>query len=229
MNYLLKMLQILTTAYNKTDIYNADNDISPESFIGRLFAVVDWGFGLIHDNAERLRLWADIDQAEGIVLDRHGEKYGVARGGASDIFYRLLIKIKILAQLSGGDIETLLSMVSGLYGITADRVELYELFPAKVQVAIFENDLPESYDDIKDLVGALTKRLLSGGIGLDMIYKDFAETREQLHIGGRAVSEFTRIRLANRVEELPDMAGSLYIGGWTASEFSRVRLQSQVI
>lgn len=227
MNYLLKMLQILTTAYNKTDVYNADNAIPTESFIGRLFAVVDWGFGLIRDNAELLRLWADIDKAEGVVLNRHGEKYGVVRGGANDIFYRLLIKIKILAQLSGGDIETLLYMVSGLYGIPANRVELYEIYPAKVQITIFEDDLPESYDDIKDPVGALTKRLLSGGVGLDMIYKDEAETREHLHIGGRAVSEFTRIRLANRIEELPDMAGNLYIGGLTASEFSRIRLKSQ--
>lgn len=229
MSFLAKMLDMLTSAYTKTDEYNARNALSPESNIGKLFAVVDWGFSLIGSNAERVRLWVDIDCAEGKALDRYGENFGVARGGVDDVFYRLLIKIKILAQISGGDIETIISAVSGLYGIPADRVELYEIFPAKVQMAIFEDDLPDSYMNVKDLVGQLTKRLLAGGVGLDMIYKDEDTTHSGLYLGGHTVSEFTRIRLANRIEEIPDLAGTRHIGGHMVSEFTRLRLESQAI
>lgn len=229
MSFLSQMLGMLPSAYNKADEYNAKNGLSMDTFIGRLFEVADWGFGLLHENAERVQLWADLDYAKGAVLDRHGGNWGVARGGADDTFYRLLIKIKILAQISGGDIETVISAVSGLYAIPADRVELYELFPAKVQIAIYEDDLPDSYMNVRDLVGILTKRLLAAGVGLDMVYKDEDTTGCTLRLGGRPVSEFTRVRLINRIEEIPTLVGTLSITGHNVSEFTRLRLESKEV
>ena len=224
MSFLATMLDMLTGAYSKSDEYTSRNNMPPETNIGKLFAVADWGLSLIGDNAEHIRLWSDIDNAEGAALDRHGANFGVARGDADDTFYRLLIRIKLLAQISGGDIDTILSAISGLYEIPAERIELYEIFPAKVQIAIFEDDLPESYMDIRDLVGMLTKRLLAAGIGLDMIYKSEDRAEENLYIGGRSVAEFTRIRLENNIQEMPDLDGTLYIGARIVGEFSRIRL-----
>lgn len=228
MNILAKMLGLLTSAYNKTDERNAIKGLPMETNIGRLFSVVSWGFGLIDANAERVRLWANIDNAAGATLDRHGANFGVARGGSNDVFYRLLIKVKILAQLSGGDIETILSAISSLYGIDPARVELYEIFPAKIQVAISEGDLPADYYEIKDLVGALTKRLLVAGVGMDMLYLDEDRAGTELFIGGRPVSEYTRIRLDNHLEEAPELSGQLVISGRAVSEFTRIRLEINI-
>ena len=225
MSFLTTMLDMLTGAYTKDDEYAVRNSLPLETNIGRLFAVADWGFALIKDNAYTVRLWSDIDQAEGAALDRHGDNFGVARGNADDTFYRLLIRIKLLAQISGGDIDTILSAVSGLYEIPAERIELYETFPAAIQIAIFERDLPESYMDIRDLVGVLTKRLLAAGIGLDMIYKSEDQVQGTLYAGGRPVSEFTRIRLDNNILALPDLDGIVFAGARPVSEFSRVRLE----
>lgn len=229
MSFLSKMLDMLTSAYNKSDEYTANNNMPTTTNIGRILEIAGWGFDLIQDNADRLRLWTDIDSAEGSALDRHGANFGVARGDSDDVFYRLLIKIKILAQISGGDIDTIISAVSGLYEIDAQRVELYELFPAKVQVAIFESDLPESYMDVKDLVGMLIKRLLVGGVGLDMIYKDEDVSNGYLYTGGGCVSEFTRIRLENRISEVSELNGQANVGNHIVSQFTRLRLESSQI
>lgn len=226
MSYLAKMLDLLTSAYCKTDAYNTRNALPMQSNIGRLFAALDWGFGLIEQNAERVRLWNDIDHAQGAALDRHGANVGVARGGANDVFYRLSIRIKILSQISGGDIDTILTAVSGLYEIDADRIELEECFPAKVQIAIYENDLPADYMSIRDLVGILTKRLLAGGIALDMIYKAEDITKSNIRTGGWVVGEHTRVRLAKRIEEIPPLSGQIYCPGNIVSEASRIRLES---
>lgn len=227
MSILFRMLELLTGAYRKTDEHNVRVGLPLESNIGKLFSVFGWGLGVIEDNAEHVRLWADIDNARGAVLDRYGANFGVARGGASDVFYRLMIKIKILAQLSGGDIETIIEAVAGLYQIDAASVELYEIFPAKVQVAIYEEDLPAGYDGIKDLVGQLTKRLLAAGVGIDMVYKIEETLTGRLFIGGRPVAEFTRMRLENRILGIPELSGPLFIGGRAAAEHTRIRLENR--
>lgn len=226
LNLLSYMLELLTSAYNKSDVYTVRNKLPLGSNIGKLFATFGWGLEIVRSNAETVRLWANIDNARGNALDRYGQNYGVDRGGANDVFYRLMIKIKILAQISGGDIETIIGAVAGLYEIDASSVELYEIFPAKVQIAIYEDDLPAGYDDIKDLVGALTKRLLAAGVGIDMVYKEEDTLPGALYLSGRVAAEFTRIRLPNRIEEIPNISGGLYIAGKTTAEFTRIRLNS---
>ena len=227
MKLAARMLALITSAYRKTDEYNVANNLPLVSNIGRIFAVFGWGLNIIEENAERVRLWANIDNARGAVLDRYGANFGVKRGGAPDVFYRLMIKIKILSQLSGGDMETIYWAVSGLYEIDPATIEIDEIFPAKLQIMIREEDLPLEYDGIKDLVGALTKRLLAAGVGLDMLYLTEDTMEGQLYIGGRPVSEFTRIRLANHTTSLPaELNGSLYLGGYISMRFSRERLKS---
>lgn len=55
-----------------------------------------------------MRVWDDLDNAKGAVLDRYGANFGVDRGGATDTVYRLLIKVKMIALMSGGDIDTII-------------------------------------------------------------------------------------------------------------------------
>ena len=104
----------------------------------RLFGTLAWGLEIIHENADRLKLWDDIDNARGSVLDRYGANFGVARGGADDTFYRLLIKIKMIALLSGGDIDTIISAAASLFNVDVSEIEVRELFPAKIWIYVDE-------------------------------------------------------------------------------------------
>lgn len=228
-NILWYMLSLLTGGYNKTDERNAEKQLPLETKIGKFFSTFAWGLEAVRDNADLIRLWSDLDNAKGKVLDRKGANFGVARGGASDEFYRLMIRTKLLAQISGGDIETIIAAVAGLYEIDPVNVELYEVFPAKVQIALMESDLPPNLDELRDLIGILTKRLLGQGVGLDMLYIREDRIDTSLYIGGRVVAEFERIRLGNYIEEPVDLIGTLYIGGRVVSELERIRLARPTI
>ena len=53
-----------------------------------------------------LKFW-DVDQSEGIGLDRLGKDEGISRGGWSDEEYRKMIKIQSILNLSDGDIDSI--------------------------------------------------------------------------------------------------------------------------
>lgn len=59
---------------------------------------------------ELIRSWRDINQAEGETLRKIGKDVGQPREGLNDDDFRKKIKIKIRANLSGGEIETLNSI-----------------------------------------------------------------------------------------------------------------------
>ncbi|MBD5156213.1 MAG: hypothetical protein HDT13_01015, partial [Butyrivibrio sp.] len=105
-NYLSEMLDALTSAYTRKDRDNSKLKRPTETNIGKLFSVLAWGLDSVQAQAETIKLWDNIDLARGSVLDRYGANFGVKRFGADDAFYRLLIKVKMLSQLSGGDINT---------------------------------------------------------------------------------------------------------------------------
>lgn len=65
---------------------------------------------------ETISRWRDIDQSEGVALDRLGKDVGQARRGMADPGYRRNIKLRIRSNLSGGEIETLNSIFSLLMG-----------------------------------------------------------------------------------------------------------------
>lgn len=53
-----------------------------------------------------LKYW-DVDQAEGVGLDRLGKDEGISRGGWDDEEYRKMIKIQCIVNLSEGDIDVI--------------------------------------------------------------------------------------------------------------------------
>ena len=141
--YLSQMLEYLTGAYARSDIRNSRHSLPMETNIGRLFGTLAWGLEIIHENADRLKLWDDIDNARGSVLDRYGANFGVARGGADDTFYRLLIKIKMIALLSGGDIDTIISAAASLFN--AVPALIYNEIEAKPRTTPFRTATSRSY------------------------------------------------------------------------------------
>ena len=129
--YLEKMLDILTDPYTHRDLQNVRKNRKLETNIGKLFSLLADGFEVIHKNAELVRLWDDLENAEGAVLDRYGANFGVQRGAASDALYRILIRVKMLAQLSGGDGDTVIRAAGELLGCSVFGYRVAGRVPCK--------------------------------------------------------------------------------------------------
>ncbi len=76
----------------------------------------------------KIENWRDIDQAQGVTLDRIGGNVQQARGQADDNVYRVLIKSKIKRNLSNGSINTLIDFLSFILQINANEITIDELY-----------------------------------------------------------------------------------------------------
>ena len=56
-DYLSKMLNALTSAYSRKDYDNLRCGLSPETNIGKLFAVFAWGLNMVQEQAEKIKAW----------------------------------------------------------------------------------------------------------------------------------------------------------------------------
>ena len=65
--YLEKMLEMLTSAYTRRDLQNLRHNQPLETNIGKVFSLFATGLEIIRENAELVRLWDNIDNAEGAV------------------------------------------------------------------------------------------------------------------------------------------------------------------
>ena len=181
MSFLSQMLDLLTSAYSREDFYNSKQGQAPETNIGKLFSIFAWGLDKAKEQADKVKSWDDIDNASGAVLDRYGENFGVKRQGMSDAFYRLAIQVKMIALLSGGDVETVLMATSSLLGVETTDVLLDELFPAKIEMFVDQRLLtPERLDLVEPIAWAV-KRILAGGVGMRLYLRTYREYRRTIH------------------------------------------------
>lgn len=178
--YLKEMLYALTSAYTQKDYTDRERTEILSTNIGKLFSIFAWGLDSVQEQAEIIQLWDNLDNAKGSVLDRYGANFGVRRSGSSDVFYRLAIKIKLLSQLSGGDIDTVINAASSLFSVPLERVRLTEVFPAKVQLDLEEMDLTTETLEIAPEITALIKRILAAGVGLIVQLHNSREWRSDL-------------------------------------------------
>lgn len=197
-NYLSEMLNALTSAYTRKDNDNSKLKRPAETNIGKLFSVLAWGLDTAQEQAETIKLWDNIDLACGAVLDRYGANFGVKRFGADDTFYRLLIKVKMLSQLSGGDIETVANAAATLLGVPADKITLREAFPAKVRLDVKEADLTQETLEIIVDIASMIKRILAAGIELIPTLQSYITVRGDV-IVRNGLFELSRVELT-----LPD-------------------------
>lgn len=113
------LLQRLADVYRKT----------PTSTLGKLFRVAAAGLQEVKETIDTMERYRDIDQATGYTLDRIGRNVLQARGAMDDDEYRRMIKTKIRANLSPGDMETIIEMATVLLGEGLSGVE--ELWSVK--------------------------------------------------------------------------------------------------
>lgn len=180
--YLLKMLDLLTGAYNRSDIQNVQHGRNLETNIGRLFSLLAWGFEIIHENADMVRSWDDLENAEGAVLDRYGANFGVARGAASDALYRILIRVKMIALLSGGDSDTVIKAAGELLGVEFSDIVLEDVYPAKIALYVDQSLLSQERIDLIEQIAHAIKRILAAGVGLRLYLRTYRTYRAELNV-----------------------------------------------
>ena len=198
-NYLLEMLDALTSAYSRKDYDNVKRGSPVETNIGKLFSVLVWGLDQVKEQADLVKLWDDLDYAEGKVLDRYGANFGVKRLGATDRFYRLAIRVKLISQLSGGDIDTVLNAAASLFELDVTQVDLSENFPAKIGIDVNEADLSEEVLDAVVDIATMLKRIKAGGVGLTTTLRAYREYDGSTSIEG-ALFDSTGLKF-----DLPDV------------------------
>ncbi len=180
--YLSEMLYALTSAYSRKDCGNVKRGSPPETNIGKLFSVLAWGLDIVQEQADLIKLWDNLDNAGGSVLDRYGANFGVKRLGADDVFYRLMIKVKLMAQLSGGDINTIIRAASALLDVEPSDIFLEEIFPVKISLYVDWNLLPQIRKESIENIAFLLKRILTAGVGVQLYIRTYRVSRLEIPI-----------------------------------------------
>lgn len=183
MSFAEKILDMLTSAYTRADLPKIRNGELPQTNIGKLFYLSGWGFDILKDQTEKVKLWDDIDKAKGAALDRIGKNYGVVRETASDAIYRVMIKVKLLAMLAAGNLDTLILSAASLFGVTTGDVTCEELFPAKVYLYINEDSLDEEHREIALVIASLMERIKAAGVGIRIFYRVYRTQQAQVYFG----------------------------------------------
>ncbi|MGL5435867.1 MAG: hypothetical protein ACRDBO_10785 [Lachnospiraceae bacterium] len=182
MSFATQMLDMLTSAYDRTDIAQLEEGEQPQTVIGKLFALSGWGFDLFKDQADKVKLWDDLDQKQGRELDRYGKDFGVTRGGSTDEVYRLMIKVKTISLLASGNLDSVILATASLFGVDASDVEVDEIFPAKIYLYINEDRLDEAHKNIADAITGLLSRIKSAGVGIRIFYRTYHTETAHLYL-----------------------------------------------
>lgn len=181
-HFLSKMLDALTSAYTRKDCCSNNSEQIIETNIGKLFSVLAWGLESVKEQAELIQLWDDIDNAKGAVLDRYGANFGVKRISPNDSFYRLAIKVKMMALLSGGDTDTVIQTVSALLDVDPQKIDFEDIYPAKIAVYVDDENIPLEYKNLVEPIAQTIKRILSAGIGIRLYLRRKNAYRHEISI-----------------------------------------------
>lgn len=152
---LRRMLDMLTSAYNRDESGN----------IGKLLRLYADTLQEVQTTLEIIRSWHDIEQACGTTLDRIGLTYGVPRAASDDAYYRLRIKVKVSAQISGGTADTIIGVVAALLGIDMTHIRIHEL-PGICNVMLDDDALTDTQRALISDIQQLAKGACAAGVAL---------------------------------------------------------------
>lgn len=122
------------------------------------------------DNVRLVELWRDMDNAEGITLDRIGRNVLELREGRNDIDYRKAIRIKIRGNLSAGTIEDINTLAQILFEESFDTLretwwqELFKFEPAAIELSILNTNQTEQ--QLQNNIDFLDTIARAGGVRL---------------------------------------------------------------
>lgn len=159
-----KFVDRLTDAYKK----------NPESNVSKLARIATMH---IQENADVLRTveaWRDIDQATGRVLEDIGADVQQNRGLAPDEVYRVLIKSKIMRNLSDGSIDTIIEFLSFILQCPRSEIRLREMWgegkPATLNIEAPAGAVNSTGLSIGQF-GTLINLVTAGGVRAEVLFE----------------------------------------------------------
>lgn len=217
--FLSKMLYALTSAYSRKDYDNVKLGLPLETVIGKLFSILAWGLETVEEQAALVKLWDDLDYACGSVLDRYGANFGVKRVSSDDRFYRLAIKVKIMAQLSGGDTDTVIRAAAMLLDVEQSDVELDDVFPAKIALYVDMALLSPDREELIEPIAYAIKRILVAGVGMRLYLRTYRTYRYDLTLlhCGFVDADVSAVPVSQD-RESTDVLG-VHFGGFAGAKF----------
>ena len=178
MNTLQKMLRRITENYSK----------DPDSNVGKLLNIAATEIEDLEETANKIRLWRDIDEAEGETLDRIGYNVQQWRGQADDGIYRILIKSKVARNRSDGSVNTIIEVLAITLDTEEENIvvqELWETEPAAIQVDVptaLLNEIGFSFTQF----GRLVNRIVAAGVRANVLLQGTFELSETLESDSEA-------------------------------------------
>lgn len=160
------MINLLTDNYNK----------NPDSNISKLFKLIADELQEIKDNLEKIGEYRDVDKATGYTLDKIGGNVKQYRGAATDEIYRILIKSKIARNMSTGDINTIIKVISQTINSDYSDIQIVEMYnddttpePAAIKLLQIPLDKINEVGMSSNQFGRMVAKTLPGGVGLKEI------------------------------------------------------------
>lgn len=144
----MKLVKRLTDNYKK----------NPESNIAKLLSIVDFEINAITETLKTIESYRMIDNAVGVTLDNIGKNVLLPRGSMDDVVYRLFLKTKIKANLSGGQIETINEIMTvliedhylGLHEVWDNALYSNEPAAFEIRYTNFISKILEQYQFVED-------------------------------------------------------------------------------
>lgn len=219
-DFLAEMLYALTSAYTRKDYEKRQRGSPLETNIGKLFSILAWGLDTVQEQTELIRLWDNIDNARGSVLDRYGANFGVQRYGTDDSYYRLTIKVKVLSQLSGGDTDTVIQAAGALLDVDFSEVEFEDVFPAKIALYVDLEILSQDRRDLIEPIAYAIKRILAAGVSMRLYLRTYRTYRSDLTLlqCGYANAQVSVIPVAQDRESISEW--TVNYGGFAEATFA---------
>lgn len=114
----------------------------------------------------------DLDVATGKTLDLYGEMVGQARGMASDEQYRVMIKSRILRNMTNGDYNSIARAVSLIFSCDPTEFKLTEEKPCVVKLEGLPYEMLNSSGvDLNDAISIIAE-VMPVGVRLESIFAD---------------------------------------------------------
>ena len=161
MSTLKALLRRLTGSYAK----------EPGSNVYKSMQLFTEEMDAVEGALETVREWRDIDKAEGTTLDRIGRNLDEPRGNKPDGVYRQYLKMKILANLSGGEAETLNNVLGVLLGDKFIRLHEGWGYPLVGEPAavLVEHGPAADWREVADIDFQVIRRVAAAAVRVSML------------------------------------------------------------
>lgn len=161
---LQRFLDRLTDNYDKTENGN----------VHKLAQLTVYHIQENEDTLQTIGDWEDIDQAQGTTLDMHGKDVGQQRGQTNDEMYRVLIKSKILRNLSDGSINTIIDFIAFILQCDVTEIQVRELW-SEGKHATLHIEAPVAPISATGLsinqFGTLINLVVAGGVRAEVLFE----------------------------------------------------------